>query len=55
MDLNVGLATVEALALLGGPEDAPALRAFAARFPTHGFVGFAVDLACARVGAGIDG
>jgi hypothetical protein len=45
-DVNVGLAAVEVLSQLGGPEDVPALRAFAARFPEHPFVDFAVDLVC---------
>jgi len=48
-DVNVGLAAVEALSQAGGPEDIPALRAFAARFPEHPFVGFAVDMVCLRV------
>jgi HEAT repeat protein len=47
-DVNVGLAAVEALSQVGGPEDVPALRAFAARFPEHAFVAFAVDLVCRR-------
>ncbi len=51
-EVNVGLAAVEALAQSGGPEDAAALRAFAARFPNEPVVGFAVDLACRRVAAG---
>ena len=48
-NVNVGLAAVEALAEQGGPADAPAFRAFAARFPGEAFVAFAVTLACRRV------
>ncbi len=52
-EVNVGLAAVEALSRLGGPEDVPALRAFAARFADEPFAAFAVDLACRRMaGAG---
>jgi HEAT repeat protein len=47
-EVNVGLAAVEALSQVSGPADVPALRAFAARFPEHPFVGFAVDLVCRR-------
>jgi HEAT repeat protein len=51
-DVNVGLAAVEALSQVGAPEDLPALRAFAARFSEHPFVGFAVDLVCRRAAPG---
>ncbi|TCZ64996.1 HEAT repeat domain-containing protein [Roseicella aquatilis] len=47
-EVNVGLAAVEVLTQLGGPEDVPVLRAFAGRFPNEPFVDFAVDLACRR-------
>jgi HEAT repeat protein len=52
-EVNVGLAAVEALAGIGLAEDAPALAAFAARFPDEPMVAFAVALArrC-LVGAG---
>jgi HEAT repeat protein len=47
-EINVGLAAVEVLVEVGGPESLPALRAFAARFPDEPFVHMAVDLACRR-------
>jgi HEAT repeat protein len=49
-ELNVALAAVEALALIGAPDDVPPLRRFAARHPAEPFVTFAVDLACRRIG-----
>jgi len=51
-EMNVGLAAVEAMAQVGGPEDVPCLRAFAARFADEPFVAFAVNEACRLVGAG---
>jgi HEAT repeat protein len=48
-EVTVGLAAVQALARIGGPDDAPALHAFAARFPGEPFVEFVVDLACRNV------
>jgi len=50
-EINVGLAAVEVLVEVGGPESLPALRAFAARFPDEPFVRMAVDLACRRAAA----
>ncbi len=46
--INVGLAAVEVLVEVGGPDSVPALLAFAARFPNEPFVRMAVDLACRR-------
>ncbi|WP_137180954.1 HEAT repeat domain-containing protein [Roseomonas sp. AR75] len=51
-DVNIGLAAVEALAEGGGPEDAAALAAFAARFPDEPMVAFAVGVALDQIGAG---
>jgi HEAT repeat protein len=50
-EINVGLAAVEVLVEVGGPESLPALQAFAARFPDEPFVRMAVDLACRRAAA----
>ena len=47
-EVNVGLAAVEVLSLIGGPEDQTPLRRFAARFPDDPFAAFAVELACRR-------
>jgi hypothetical protein len=51
-EVNVGLAVVEVLSQVGGPDDVPALRAFAARFADHPFVSFSVDLVCKRAMSG---
>jgi hypothetical protein len=51
-EVNAGLAAVEALAAVGEPHDAAALRAFAARFSGEPFVRFAVAMACRRITAG---
>jgi HEAT repeat protein len=50
-EINVGLAAVEVLSHMGGPEDVLALRAFAARFPGEPFVAFAVNVACGQIPA----
>jgi HEAT repeat protein len=50
-EVNVALAAVEALAQIGDAADAPALLAFAGRFPDQAFVGFAVRVACRSLGA----
>jgi HEAT repeat protein len=51
-EVNVGLAAVEALSHMGGPNDIMALRAFAARFPGEPFVTFAVGMTCRRIARG---
>ena len=51
-ELNVGLAAVEVLSLIGNPGDAAALRGFGARFAGNSFVAFAVELACRRAATG---
>jgi HEAT repeat protein len=48
-DVNVGLAAVEAIVQIGGPDDVPALLAFATRFLDEPFVAFAVAAACTRL------
>jgi HEAT repeat protein len=50
-EVNIGLAAVEALAETGGPEDAAALSAFAARFHEEPMVAFAVGVALDQIGA----
>ena len=51
-DLNVGLAAVEVLSLIGDPADEIVLRAFELRYAGNAFVSFAVKLACSRASAG---
>ncbi len=51
-EVNVGLAAVEAMAQIGGPEHVQALRDFAGRFAEEPCVAFAVDAACRHVTAG---
>lgn len=49
-EVNIGLAAVEALAEIGGPEDSAALAAFADRFPGEPMVAFAVGVALDQIG-----
>lgn len=50
-EVNVGLAAVDSLAATGTAADAPALAAFAARFPDEPMVAFAVRMALGRLGS----
>lgn len=51
-DAAVCLAGVEALAQIGTPQDAPALRALRARFAADPCLGFAIGLALDTIGQG---
>ena len=51
-EVNVGLAAVEVLSLIGEACDETALRGFEARFAGDAFVGFAVQVACRRLSQG---
>lgn len=50
-DMNVCMAAVEALAMIGLPEDATALRALRDRFAGQPFADFALRLALRQIGA----
>lgn len=52
-DVNVGLAAVESLALLGEADDVAALHRFADRFAHEPAVAFVVELAAAQAGEGL--
>jgi HEAT repeat protein len=52
-DVNVGLAAVEALSLLGEADDVPALHAFAERFAHEPAAAFVVSLAAAQASDGL--
>lgn len=51
-EVNVCAAAVETLAEVGGPDDAQALMACAARFPEAAFLRFSIELTLERISAG---